>query len=228
MDILRELNEFMRLRASIYDILSAPFYREPDIAYVQELQKYIAVLDAVAMENNNDKMIRVVASLKNCINDGLDYDMLAGIFARLFLGVNKASAEGHTVTPHESVYLGSSRLAMQEPWEDIYEEFCNEGVGKNDDFKEPEDHISAEMGYMAHLSRKTANLIEKDEYVTASGYIDKQISFLNKHLLLWTRLLADDITRSTDNDFYINMAILIDVFITADELFLSELSEAVK
>ena len=53
---------------------------------------------------------------------------------------------------------------MQEQRDQVLGFFYLQGIGKEPDFKEPEDHISAEMNFMSLLSRQTYDaILENDE-----------------------------------------------------------------
>ncbi len=215
--------EYFGLRRSIYLTLALPFYREPDNEYLAKLKKYIPVLAGLGMENDG---LRAAAEALGESLDNAVPEKLAGIFAGLFLGVNKATHSGHTVTPHESVYLSDNGLVMQEPWDEVREIFYREGVAKNSGFMEPEDHFSSEMGFIAHLSGKTSELLASGDTAGAAEAVNAQIDFMDKHLLRWADRLATDIQISTGDAFYKALSGTTSNFIKADRVFLSEYAQA--
>ena len=216
------VKDYLYLRSSIYKLLSAPFYKEPTKADLVLFRKYIPILKEIAL--HSDEMTEGLTMLEAFQDDKFyNFDILASEFARLFLGVNKATAQGHTVTPHESVYLSASRLVMQESWEKVYEIYRNEGICKDESFKEPEDHITAEMNFMAHMSEKTAELLGGKKYQDIIKCLKVQEYFLTQHLCKWVPLLTEDLKVSGAHFYYLVSALLVQGFIDIDREFISEL-----
>lgn len=214
--------EYFGLRRSIYLTLALPFYREPDNEYLAKLKKYIPVLTELGAESV--EMRGVVEALEKSLDNAVP-ETLAGIFAGLFLGVNKATHSGHTVTPHESVYLSDNGLVMQEPWDEVREIFYREGVAKDSGFMEPEDHFSSEMGFIAHLSGKTSELLAGGDTAAAAEAVNAQMDFMDKHLLRWADRLVADIEISTGDAFYKALSGTAVNYIKADRVFLSEYAQ---
>ncbi|GAB1536714.1 molecular chaperone TorD [Geovibrio sp. ADMFC3] len=222
---MKTLSQYMRLRADLYNILSAPFnveFKESDFA---RLKKYVAVMSEMAKENGDSSFAADVSGLGRCIENRVDEDVIAGEFAKLFLGVNKASYTGHTITPHESVYMSESRLVMQEPWENIYEIYYKHGIGKNKEFKEPEDHITAEMSFMAFLSRQCIEFAEIGKSEELTENLETQELFLDKHLCKWIPKLAEDVVKNTSLEFYKYLSLVVQGFIKADFKYICQLKE---
>jgi len=74
---------------------------------------------------------------------------LAVEYAGLFLNMRLVS-----VAPFESVYTSPEHLLMQEARDEVLSEYRREGLDKVKDFKEPEDHIALELGFMAYLCQR--------------------------------------------------------------------------
>ncbi len=193
------LIDFLKLRADIYNLLSVVFYKELDEKHVENLNKYIPVLKEYASQCGYDGILESVNMLDNYLVSGPDYEAEACEFARLFLGVAKA-ATGHTITPHESVYLSPDRQVMQKPWEEMRKIYYDAGVVKDQKFMEPEDHITAEMSYMAHMSRKMADSILSGESGVAEARL--QAEFLKNHIERWLSLLTADIFITSSSEYF--------------------------
>ncbi|MGE4268429.1 MAG: molecular chaperone [Deferribacterales bacterium] len=219
------LKEFMRIRGDIYNVLSVPFHKELSVEYTEVLKKYLPVIRELSVASGDMQFRDAVDSFAEILNIEFDKDRYDGEFAKLFLGVNKASYTGHTVTPHESVFLSHTRLVMQEQWDEVVEIYYNNGLGKEKKFKEPEDHISAEMSFMAHMSAKTAECVNSDDSSGLAKCLETQVIFLKEHLCSWIHLLADDIRRSTEIDFYRCFSTLVECFIESDHNTLEQLKE---
>ncbi len=216
------LAEFFRLRADIYNLLSVVFYRELDAKHAENLRKYVPVLREYALQYGQNEMLDAIGELESCLAAEPDYGKEAAEFARLFLGVEKAGT-GHTITPHESVFLSSDRLVMQKPWEEVREEYYNAGIAKDKDFKEPEDHMTAEMSYIAHMSRKMAESLSGGGSGVPEAELQKM--FLRNHIECWMPLLAADIYANSSSD-YIKAAVKTAwQYVMIDRALLEEWSE---
>ena len=219
------LKEFMNIRGDIYNVLSVPFYKELTTGYIDVLKKYLPVIKKLSLESGNSRFTDAVNRFEPVLDTEFDKDRYDGEFAKLFLGVNKASHTGHTVTPHESVFLSHTRLVMQEQWDEVVEIYYNNGLGKEKKFKEPEDHISAEMSFMAHMSAKTAEHIASGSAPEVIRCMEVQEMFLKKHLCSWVHLLADDVRNSTYLDFYKHFPKMVECFMEADIATVEQLKE---
>ncbi|WP_277657331.1 TorD/DmsD family molecular chaperone [Seleniivibrio woodruffii] len=219
------LKEFMEVRGDIYSILSVPFYKELTAEYIDVLKKYLPVIKKLSLESGNSRFTDAVNRFEPILDAEFDKNLYDGEFSKLFLGVNKASHTGHTVTPHESVFLSPSHLVMQEPWEDVVEIFFNNGLGKDKTFKEPEDHITAEMSFMAFMSKKAAEHIAYGSAPEVIRCMEVQEMFLKRHLCSWVHLLADDVLRSSDLDFYKHFPKMVECFMEADIATMEQLKE---
>ncbi|MDR0453677.1 MAG: molecular chaperone TorD family protein [Deferribacteraceae bacterium] len=214
-----EFIDFLKLRADVYNLLSVVFYKELDEKHTENLNKHIPVLKEYASLCGYNEMLKYADLLGEYLVSAPDYEKEACEFARLFLGVAKAST-GHTITPHESVFLSPDRLVMQEPWEEIRKIYHETNVSKDKEFKEPEDHITSEMSYIAHVSRKMAETL-----ANGGNGIDEakaQISFLRNHIERWMPLLVKDIMITSSSGYFKYAAGLAEQYVMSDRALLEE------
>jgi len=222
---METLVKYMSARAEVYNILSAPFYKEVTKDMCAKLNSVLPVVRDLADFYQDAECLDEIKHLEQWLTEEVDEDRMAGEFARLFLGVNKASSTGHTITPHESVYTSASRLVMQKAWEEVYEVYYNQKLGKNSSFKEPEDHITAEMSFMAYMSRKCSEHAEQNSFGEVQENMKEQIRFLSDHLCTWVNLLDEDIYKSASLDFYKSMSKIIVHFLSLDKKSLKDMGE---
>lgn len=216
-----ELKEYFKLRSVIYKLLAFPWYKEPVNSWFAKLRKYIPVFETMAEETwvEDAGELKKGAALLTNMPDKIDERAYASKFAYIFL-VKHTAPGMRAVTPHESVYLSASGLVKQDEWENVLEQFVNEGIGLEKVFKEPEDHISAEMHFMALLSEQSAGLIDSgsDNFFQK---IEIQKRFLTEHTDRWVEPLKDHVEQITDDPLYLAAANLTAGFIHADTVFIS-------
>ncbi len=139
---------------------------------------------------------------------------LAAEYASLFLNVGPKP-----VYLAESVYLGKNHLLYEDPYFDAVRIYQIYGFKKRASFREPEDHVSVELEFMAHLCDLTALSLEQGREDYAAGYLKNQKEFLETHLARWMPELVKKMRWASKNDFYLAMASLLDGFMTIDRSF---------
>jgi TorA maturation chaperone TorD len=219
---MSELSEFLRLRSKLYLLLGTFFYLEPEESYFEEVKKYLKVLEEIgnlhnkaALKKGREQFTAFYEGERPSVN------LLSCEFAHIFLSTG-LSAGDKSVVPHESVYLSPDRLMMQSEWDQVYEIYCDNKAGKKKGFTEPEDHITAEMGFIAFMSEKASKLPEDSEEFNIN--IDAQLSFMRKHLMRFAPKVCGDI-REYGYPFYESMANIIQGFLEGDLEFLTLLAD---
>jgi len=145
---------------------------------------------------------------------------LAAEYASLFLNVGLKP-----VYLAESVYLGKSHLLYEEPYFDVVRIYGLYDFKKTASFREPEDHISVELEFMAHLCDLAALSIEKGKKDYAKGYLKNQKEFLELHLSRWVPELVKKVKWASENDFYLAMASLLQGFLEIERSFVTRLAK---
>ncbi len=218
---MEELTKYMLLRANLYRLLSAAWHKEPASGWIQKLHEFIPVFESICNETGEMTMLKGIDYLKQVPCD-IDEKAYASLFAYIFL-VTDINSDIKPITPHESVYLSAKGLAKQEPWEKVYKCFVDESIGVNGNFKEPEDHISAEMAFIAHLSEESATLAAADDKAGFRKKLLSQQQFLENHLSLWVDLLNDHMAKMTQDCLYLAAANLTAGLVHADTEFITKL-----
>ena len=131
-------------------------------------------------------------------------------FAKLFVGPYKLLA-----APYGSVYLDSERKMMGDSTQDVKNRYREAGLSTAQNFKDAPDHISAELEFMYYLIFKEIEAFADSDTEAAMGFIQKQKSFLEDHLMAWVPEFAKNIIDNAENPFYPNLA-------KATESFLQE------
>lgn len=166
------------MRASLYRLLSRTYRKEADEAFIKKLS-------AMAFPGGGelDEAFALLKSYLSAMGENA-LEELAVDYAGAFLAAGKA--DGAAAIPVESLY-GPERLFMQEAWEDAKACYARHGLGKLDGDM-MEDHLAAELEFMAYLCENSPAAEQKD--------------FLEKHLLSWLEAFCADLERFAKTDFY--------------------------
>lgn len=206
---MEEFIAFMKLREKIYKILSFGFYMEPDNEYISDLRSLATVFKSIADTDNNLDMAEGAEYIENYFKNGLTDEMvgeLACVFARIFFVMNvQGGIKG--ISPCESVYLSPDKVVMGEERDEVMRAYAMQGIAKDKTlFREPEDHISAELYFMSQMSRKTYDIVESGNENETLFKLAVQLEFLKNHTMKWAGTLCNDIYNISDNNFYKGLA----------------------
>lgn len=149
-----------------------------------------------------------------------DLDALSLDFSRLFLGPYKMHAP-----PYGSVYLDDKRQIMGDSTLEVRNKYRESGLDISSDFRDPPDHIAAELEFMYFLILKEIEAIGNSDIDTAVSFLEQQRTFLREHLGAWVFDFADIIEEKAETDFYKNLARATRTFIEENFDELSDLSE---
>ena len=98
------------------------------------------------------------------------------------------------------------------------------GLAVSEDLNSPEDHLSAELEFMAFLAAKQADA-ERDGR-DSGPYLRAQRDFLSRHLGRWVPILAAAAERKVDSPFYRAMCRLVAIYVAAEEALVTELAQS--
>jgi TorA maturation chaperone TorD len=203
-----------RARGKAYKLLAECYYLPtPElIGKLKDLEQQMAGVCTEAMLYIK-KMYAEVKRLD-------DPDALSLDFSRLFLGPYKMHAP-----PYGSVYLDGERQIMGKSTQEVRNKYREAGLDISSDFRDPPDHIAAELEFMYFLIFKEIQALENSDVDTTIDYLEKQRVFLNEHLGPWVFDFADSIEEEAETDFYKNLARATKTFIAEYLDELSDLSE---
>jgi anaerobic sulfite reductase subunit A len=229
------LAKLLRDREVIYTFLGRACEKEVDKQLLGDLfacrelfeESSFIKSNAVHVKSGFEELYGYLSKLSER-GDELDKAILelAVDYADLFLGVGQFRKGEGIAHPSESVYL--TGYLYSDVVEEIFDTYLEEGLVKSPDFKEPEDHIALELYFMAHLCRKAREFIESGAYQEALKYLNKQKAFLDKHLLKWAPLLAEDIIKYANTAFYRAVGKIMRGFLEIEGANVSELIERVR
>jgi anaerobic dimethyl sulfoxide reductase subunit A len=119
--------------------------------------------------------------------------------------------------PCESVYR--TDLVMQWPRDEVLSIYRNQSLALSHDCHEPEDHISIELEFMAHLIGKSiiGDVEKRHEFLKC------QNDFLTEHLLVWVPNFCQEFAEAAQSPFYKAIAQLTWGFLVMESQVLDSL-----
>lgn len=179
---MENINEQQSLRSDIYLLLATLFRQAPSA----ELIDFLATLEVEQTESAMQKAwFALQAAALNAEREALEDE-----YQNLFIGIGRG----------EAVLFGSWHLTgslMEKPLADIRHDLELLGFEREDQVKEPEDHISALCEVMAMLTEEDVEL---------------QQAFFNKHIAPWYQAFAQQVEAANNADFYRSVAALLAAF----------------
>lgn len=214
----QDLASLMSSRAAMYNLIARVFRVEVDEDFLKTLKTMHYPQNTG--EEAIDAAYREIHAFM-CHTREATLDNLAIDYARCFLGSGSVDAEA--AFPFESVYTSSKGLLMQDARDQVLAIYRSEGISKSSNWREAEDHLSAELEFMAILSTRTAEALAQNEEGEAVRLLITQRNFLNDHILRWTPKFFADVPRFSKTSFYPAFAKLLKAYLTEDITLLEKL-----
>lgn len=160
------------------------------------------------MANMSESAAECVQRMRKEIENSQNIEALQVDFARLFVGPYTLPA-----APYGSVYLDGGRTLMGDSTLDVKARYQEEGLDTADNFKDAPDHVTAELEFMYYLIFKEIEAFSNSDIETGVAFIQKQINFLESHLMTWVPEFAGKIIESAETLFYRNLAEATEIFL---------------
>lgn len=197
-----EMLEFLDANVDTFTFLSQVFYKELTEEAIAELA------EGQWPENTgNEALDRGYNLLRRYFkfSAGDRRSQLAVEYARIFLAAGVFSQERRSAVPYESVFTSEEHVMMGGTRDELIDWFIQDGFKVNPDLHEPEDHISFELEYLAHMNAKAAALIRDGRNLDAIKNVKRQRRFIEQHLLNWIGQLQEAAEEYAKTTFYTGM-----------------------
>lgn len=214
-----DLGEFAAVnegRARSYGLLARLFHKEVDQALLDELRT--VRFPAATGNDRCDEGNRLMAAYLSGVWGGTLQE-LAVDYVRCFIG--SGSDAFSAAYPYESVYTSPRRLMMQEARDEVLASYRAQGYERAADWKEPEDHVAAELEFMGALAERTAQACRAGDEPEVVRLLQAQRVFLADHLYAWTGMLTADMRAFAGTDFYRALADQLDGLLQNDRELLA-------
>ena len=207
--------DVLRGRMATYRFLSRLFRVEVD----QELHDTLVSMRFPRNTGNElvDEGYRLICDYLSRA-DGSVLTQLAVDYVRAFIG---SGNDGFSAAyPYESVYTSPKRLMMQDARDEVLVLYRAFGLDKQESWKEGEDHIALELEFEQILCERAIVAYEAGDEDECLKLLLSQRNFLEDHLLAWYPMMAADLQKFPQTDFYKGLGMLTDGYLRNDREFL--------
>jgi TorA maturation chaperone TorD len=156
----------------------------------------------------SEPAVKFVQNMHKAFESGAHIEPIKVDFAKLFVGPYKLFA-----VPYGSVYLDGERKIMGDSTLDVRKRYRQAGLDTAKNFKDAPDHITAELEFMYYLIFKEIEAFSNSDIESAIGFVQKQKSFLEDHLMVWVPEFAKNIIEYAENPFYPNLVKATTIFL---------------
>ncbi len=195
-ELVREVSENDQLRADTYQLLAALLRRQPST----ELLQFLAGLDIDA--NDDSDMTKAWVGLKLAAEQ-FTSEQLEDEYFNIFLGVGSGE-----ILPYGSWFMTGS--LMDKPLALLRNDLMQLGFEREEEVKEPEDHVAALCEVMGTL------------ILEAPGY--RQLAFYQRHMGSWIARFCDSLAKTPSAAFYATVAELAKAFFVIEANEFEQLS----
>jgi len=207
----KEILSIEKYRSDIYRALSS-CYNPPEKGIADVLKRLEAGLCATG-----SNAISQVVMMRNDLNTGVTVDDLKIQFAKLYIGPYKVLAP-----PFGSVYLDDKHQIMGESTLDVIKRYSAAGLTVDEGFKNPPDHISAELEFMHILIIEELNCLHKGCVDEAVEWLVQQFEFLKSHIGQWVDSFTGLTFQETQMPYFRYLATATQQFIQEERQWLGE------
>ncbi|ELH7812297.1 TorD/DmsD family molecular chaperone [Vibrio harveyi] len=186
MDTQREQEQ--TLRTEIYLVLSALFRSAPS-------EEMIEFLTSLEVEPSESAMQKAWVALQQAAKDS-NREALEDEYQDLFIGIGRGE-----VMPFGSWHMTGAM--MEKPLAEIRHDLELLGFERDENVKEPEDHIAALCEVMSMLTGEEEDL---------------QQAVFNKHIAPWFNSFAQQLENAESANFYKPAAQLCEAFLTLEQV----------
>lgn len=200
-----ELADYLQAGETTYRFLSQMLFRELNAEAIEALRGQDWPRDT-----GNEHLDRGYGQVRRFFSFASTdiRTQLAVEYARVFLAAGVFSQDEATAVPYESVFTSEGHLMMQESRDDVVRRYAADGFAVNPDIHEPEDHLSFELEYLAHMSGRALAALEHDDLTTVRANLQRQREFIDAHLRNWIGDLHDVAEAYAKTTFYTGMLLV--------------------
>ncbi|PTO75785.1 hypothetical protein CWN81_04295 [Vibrio splendidus] len=188
-ELAKELKQEQTLRTEIYLVLSALFRSAPS----EEVIDFLKTLDIEASESAMQKAwIAIQQAATESNREALEDE-----YQDLFIGIGRGE-----IVPFGSWHRTGAM--MEKPLAEIRHDLELLGIERDDQVKEPEDHIAALCEVMAMLTGEEEEALQQ--------------AVFNKHLGPWFNSFTRQLESAESANFYKSAAQLCEAFLTLEQV----------
>ena len=210
-----ELAELAGERARQYWLLSGFWLQRPERPWLEELLQVLDILAGKVLDPNIEQL---TSEARRCLEEkGAALELLRE-YTRLFRGLQ----EGYgPPPPYESLYR-ENRL-MGDCTTEVLRHYREAGFGTVEAEAGPQDHLSAELKFLSLLCYREHEAWSQGDTTEAGTWLQRQIDFLDRHLLTWLPQYGETIRKEAHSPFYAAAMTLTEESVNGDRALLDGL-----
>lgn len=211
-DFKVDLIEAMENRAFGYTFFKNFFFVEPDFAYIRGLREG-DYFKGFPYGEKNKELASTLDKLKEELDRIKEVDLgdLKWDYTRMFVGPGDLTAP-----PWESSYVNEDKLLFQEETLQVRRSYLKYNYLSSNYPHEAEDHIALELDFMAKLSIKAMDDLEKGDLDSFLAIAVDQRYFLEEHLNKWVFEFIDKVESTSQSKYFKIIGRLLGLFIKED------------
>jgi TorA maturation chaperone TorD len=205
----------LEARKNFYEFLSVVYSKGVPRKFIEDIRKGVFSIPPTKNEDIERGFKEVYDYLNNA--SGSIEELVRDIedeYVRLFLGIGKAE-----VMPYQSTYEG--HVVYGETTLKLRNIFTGAGLKVAGKSGISEDHLGAELMFMAYLCGRAGDLFSQEKDATVT--LELQEKFLEENMLPWVEEFCEDVLKSNTANFYRGIAMITRGFLKEDRGFLREL-----
>lgn len=214
---MRPFAELAPFRGGLYSCLASVFTRPPEAPDVIHATTELVVHLADLLEGSAAEALHQDAQLMN------DNDAWAATARQTFMDLFKVPGQRY-VAPYESVYMDSREIDGRSVGGLLVGRSCVDArrwyqLAAADiipNFKELDDHIGVELGFMSHLCGKETSFFSEGKSALLRRTWEIERDFLASHVVSWAGILRDKVLEKSDHPYFRAMARLSAEFAQRD------------
>ena len=216
-------------RAGVYRSLQNALGNEPSLEMLEQLSTEATQSVFLLFDQGQGAYHQAIENFfevsKNNKEEGAEaLYALEGRFTRLFVG--PGGTEGN---PWESFYLNTDKTIRQGVTLEVRKKYVAQGFIPRAYPSVSDDHVAIELDFLTKLAERAEKAWHESDKKTAIEALDATEVFLREHLMKWTGLFAEALSKAKHGaSFYQEAAEVLDAFVPIDLEALKDLSEAMK
>ena len=217
---ITELKQVLKTQQELYRFLSHIITLGPKKELLEHFQGLYSKL--INEEADDDNLVKGIISIQKELSGKnlASYEaVLNREYTRLFIGPGKPP-----VSPYASIYISDEPKPklMDESTIEVRKQYLVNNIVMANMNSVPDDFLGAELEYINYLTMKSLELIEKSETEELGALLQKQVNFINEHLVTWIPNFTQSLLDSTTEDFFKGYALLLTGLVDAHLLILDE------
>ena len=198
----QQLLDFFDESATTYRLLSQVLFKELTAEAIEELARGDYPSDTG--NSNLDEGYRLIRRYFS-FSATDRRTQLACEYARVFLAAGVFTKDRETAVPYESVFTSDEHIMMQGARDDVVKRFRQDGFLVDPDLHEPEDHLAFELEYLVNMNERARQWAQEKNKAELARTIERQLEFIDLHLLNWIPRLRDVAQEYAKLTFYPGM-----------------------